>query len=161
MYSAIYFLFYYTKEPDGFNHSIFIQSQQKKFFMKKTLITLILILSGLSLKSQTFDVIIDNFSNCTVTVTALDGSLNPITGCINQSVAGLGGQFNSTCVLNTAVSFFQVDFGTCNSLIITVGGASVGPFTPLLCCPCSNITMSAFSVTPANCNGGTFHVDIH
>lgn len=131
-----------------------------KNFILKTTLFILFAFTSLIAKSQTYQIQAINFSNCTVSITALDGSMNPITGFINVSIAGLGGTINTGCISLGAVSYFQVDYGTCNSIIITVGGGVVGPFTPTFCCPCGSIAMSAFSVIPSGCTA-TYNIDIH
>lgn len=135
-----------------------------KNILLKTAILIFLIVNGFEVKSQTCDLTIDNFSNCTVTITVLNSTMTPIIAFGTPTVNSNGGQYVWPSCTNPGdvPAYFQVDYGTCNSIIVDLSTNNFGPFSPGLCCPCGGITMSASALQ--NACGGTFwvyHLDIH
>jgi len=129
----------------------------------KTFLLLAFVMVSFLGKAQPCELTIDNFSSCAVNVTVLNSTLTAIVAFGTPAVAGLGGQYLWTPCGNPGdiPAFFQVDYGTCGSIIVDLTGTLFGPFTPGLCCPCGSITMSGISgASSCGVTSLIYHLDI-
>lgn len=128
--------------------------------MKKILLTILVLFVFNVTKAFDFNVKLDNFSACSVTVDVLDANLNVLVSSL--SLPANGNNYPSGCfTTSTMPAFFRVNFGTCTSILVDLSGSLFGPFSPALCCPCSSIKMSGTSGSSGSCANGEFHLDIH
>lgn len=115
----------------------------------KTIIFILFLIYGKETKGQNVDLSMTNATNYNLVITVLDATSTPLTGMSNIALNANTTLTWYCSTFNAYPAYFQVDYGTCNSIIVDLTGTIFGPFTPLVppCYPGGAVSMSG-SISP-------------